>query len=113
MVTHIIWKLVHGDDVPAGMMIRHKCDNSLCCNPTHLEIGTHRQNTDDMVERDRHGLPSHVVRRIRVLLSQGRTHAQIAELYGVDRSVVTRIANDQLHTSEADYPSQEDFNDEA
>lgn len=109
MVTHIIWQLTRGEQVPAGQMVRHKCDNSICCNPEHLELGSHADNTDDMVSRDRHGLPSHVVRRIRVLLSRKRTHAEIAELYGIDRTVVTKIAGDKAHTHDNDYPTQEDF----
>lgn len=33
---------------PHGTVIRHKCDNRLCCNPSHLEEGTQADNMRDM-----------------------------------------------------------------
>lgn len=107
--TRVVYELVNGVTLSHLDVIRHKCDNSLCCNPAHMEVGTHFDNMQDMVERDRHGLPHHVVRRIRVLLARGgKTHREIADLYGVDRSIVTRIANNQAHTHAQDYPTEDD-----
>lgn len=31
----------------------HKCDNRLCCNPSHLHIGTQQENVDDMIMKGR------------------------------------------------------------
>jgi hypothetical protein len=39
--------------IPEGMVIRHKCNNPKCINPDHLEIGTHKENKGDMVNRGR------------------------------------------------------------
>lgn len=33
----------------------HKCDNKRCCNPRHLYIGTHSDNTYDAIARLNHG----------------------------------------------------------
>ena len=36
-----------------GMVIRHKCDNTSCVNPDHLEIGTQKDNVLDCHSRGR------------------------------------------------------------
>lgn len=41
------------DSIPSGMLLRHTCDNTLCINPKHLLLGTHQDNSNDMVLRNR------------------------------------------------------------
>ena len=104
LAYRLVYELVHGVELTQAQMIRHTCDNPLCCNPKHMLIGDHDDNMQDMVERDRHGLPSHVVRAIRKLLAEGRTHQSIADLYGISKTVVTRINTGEAHTGPNDYP---------
>ena len=33
------------------MVVRHKCDNPTCVEIKHLEIGTRKQNTHDLISR--------------------------------------------------------------
>ncbi|KKL75430.1 hypothetical protein LCGC14_2055010 [marine sediment metagenome] len=78
-------------ELARGRMGLHSCDTEDCCNPHHLSWGTHQDNMDDMVERERHGLPKTVVRAIRKLRIEGRTQQHIAELYGVSRETISAI----------------------
>ena len=36
--------------IPKGYLVRHLCHNRSCCNPEHLEVGTHLDNYNDSRE---------------------------------------------------------------
>jgi len=45
-------------EYPEKLLVRHKCDNPICCNPDHLELGTRADNYRDWWERGRHRKPT-------------------------------------------------------
>lgn len=46
--------LIYKGEIPKGMLIRHiVCDRPICVNPDHLEIGTVKDNMQDMVQKGR------------------------------------------------------------
>jgi hypothetical protein len=51
-VTRIIWWIEHRE-WPGELSVLHKCDNPLCCRPSHLRLGTHAENMADMVAKGR------------------------------------------------------------
>lgn len=101
--NRVAWTLEHRCD-PGVHIIRHACDNPPCCNPAHLEIGTHADNTADKMARGRwrggdHGgsknpraklteddLPA-IIDRFR----RGWTNKAIARELPVDHALVSRI----------------------
>jgi hypothetical protein len=97
MAYRWVWELVTGDELAPDQMILHSCDNGGwpigCCNPKHMRVGNQEQNTKDMTDRQRHGLPGTVVRAIRRLLEQGQTQEEIARLYGLTHETVSAIKN--------------------
>lgn len=36
-----------------GMVLMHRCDTPLCCNPEHGKPGTHTENMRDMIRKGR------------------------------------------------------------
>jgi DNA-binding XRE family transcriptional regulator len=96
-----IYELVHGVTLTPDQLILHSCDNGGypigCGNIHHMRLGTVQDNSDDMVARQRHGMPKTVVRAIRTLLEQGRTQQDIADLYGVSRETISAIATQRAH----------------
>jgi len=55
LVHRIVWQLKNGQ-IPSEMCVLHKCDNGLCCRPSHLWLGTYFDNTQDRIKK---GIPTH------------------------------------------------------
>lgn len=100
---------VHDCEIPAGMLVCHRCDNPSCINPTHLFLGTPADNMADRDSKGRHKpntgksygcgesansakLKWHQVLEIRKMASSGEfTQTEIAEMFGINQSGVSKI----------------------
>jgi len=106
MAYRWVFELVHGVQLTPEQQILHACDRggfpTGCGNPRHLRVGTREENTNDAIERERHGMPKNVVRAIRALLAEGRTQEDIAKLYGISRTAVSAIAIGRIHKTVGD-----------
>lgn len=53
MGAHRASYLLNKGNIPAGLVVRHKCDNPGCVKPDHLELGTRADNNHDRHSRGR------------------------------------------------------------
>lgn len=111
---------VYNGPIPEGFVVCHKCDNKRCFNPEHLFAGTEKDNMQDAVAKGlrsgiHNGAVTHPERmrrdpasihtakltwadvdEIRRAYLPGVVgHKQLAERFGVNTSVITRIINNQ------------------
>ena len=93
--------IAHFGDVPEGMVVCHKCDVRLCCNPSHLFLGSQAENVRDMVSKGRANpargsasakakLTEESVRRIRQLSGKESIRA-IGRRFGVDPMTIHAV----------------------
>lgn len=90
-----------------GLVVRHLCHNRKCVKPEHLKAGTHKENTQDAIERGTHNplkvkprrgeennfhrLTETEVIAIRLRVRLGASRASLADLYGVTKDCIHKI----------------------
>lgn len=92
------WLFSRGE-IPAGVNVCHSCDNARCVNPSHLFLGTQKENMHDAVRKGRkrawglQKLDAEQVREIRRLVATGRYQKDVAAQFGIARNTVSGIVN--------------------
>lgn len=89
----------------------HKCNRRFCCNPSHLFIGTHHDNTQDYVNKGRHPfnricgskrpkakLHETDIPIIRHFLKNGMLAIDIAKSFNVSFSTIQSIKHNRTWT---------------
>lgn len=95
----VSWELANGRPIPPGLFVLHSCDNRLCVNPAHLRVGTHDENMQDAVDRDRLSravraskISAGDAREIRRRRIAGESRVLLASEYGLSTRQVWMIA---------------------
>lgn len=52
LAHRVMWEYTTGS-LNDRMRVLHKCDTPACCNPSHLFLGTAKDNTQDMMKKGR------------------------------------------------------------
>lgn len=95
------WSYYNDKSIPKGCVIMHTCDNPKCVNPSHLKLGTQKDNVADMMAKGRFkdynkkgsNNPQSVVNPDHVIdiYTSNGTHKAISEKYGYKLSTVANI----------------------
>lgn len=96
--------LAIGEEIPAGKIVMHMCDNPPCCNPDHVAIATHQENMDDMVRKKRSAVSFgsakinwDIVDDVRASKLTGK---ELAQKHGVSRATISEIRNNKIWKEE-------------
>lgn len=107
-VRQVIARLM-GKPMPRNCVATNTCENPLCVNPDHILIRTKAQHMAFIKKKIDYNAPSRIAKlqkaRPRKLSDEGLAAARacvessknVAEKYGVSRSLVLRIRNGQRH----------------
>jgi hypothetical protein len=85
--------LAVGNEIPEGMILLHACDTPSCCNPKHLSLGTHKENTLDMLQKNRQfsKISREDAENIRELSKSGSKIKDIAIQYDVTEQTIRNV----------------------
>lgn len=103
--------------IPEGLLVCHHCDVKPCCNPSHLFLGTHKDNAQDLVKKGlfpnrkgpngpawgkfgakspHHVLTQEIADNIRYLrFLEGWTWQRIADKYGIGLQTVGLVVHNK------------------
>jgi len=92
----VAFQFIYGP-IPKGLQVCHRCDNRLCCRPSHLFLGTSAENTADREAKGRGAKGSKQgnskINEIQALSirKDARSQNTIAREYGISQTTVWEI----------------------
>ncbi len=99
--SHRLAYMIYKGPIGENQFVCHTCDNTKCCNPDHLFLGTQKENLQDMKDKNRHlagaknamaKLTDADVVKIRSCLESGMAQLQVARAFNVSQVTISRIS---------------------
>ena len=92
---------IHIGKIPPNKIVLHSCDNPPCVNPKHLSLGSHQDNSFDMVKKTRqscHEKNSHSVLTEKDVINIRNSYPRkstifLAQKFNVTRGTIYHILN--------------------
>ena len=102
----IAWIISYGE-IPAGMVICHRCDNRACVKLDHLFIGTPQDNVKDMLAKGRYNYEKNKMarsktaeaKRTRPLCGRGHSYSEHGKIKSTGQrycSLCERLSRQKL-----------------
>lgn len=99
MAHRVAYEAFNGE-IPAGLLVRHRCDVRACVHPDHLQVGTQQDNHDDRVARTlgRQVITDELAERIKQEYAAGGvTQYELADAYRTSQGTVSKIIRGVWH----------------
>ncbi len=98
--AHRVSYAFHNGIDPESLSVMHSCDNPICINPEHLELGTHKKNMQEMADRKRSTIgeinPNHKITEADVIavverIKAGESNMAISKDLPISHAMVSQI----------------------
>lgn len=90
----VSWELHNQRPIPEGHVVRHMCHNPICQNYRHLEIGTQKDNMQDMKEAGREGFVRKITPELmKIIRNSSMKGVDLAKKYNISQSAISMIRN--------------------
>lgn len=88
------WELTHGE-IPDGVLVCHTCDTPLCVKPSHLFLGTPKDNALDCAKKLRQTSRKLTPVQVLEIRASSAQHRQLGVKYGVHETTILAVRRRQ------------------